>query len=285
MKKKNPLRSDYVKPRQSRYYVPTISKKVTKQALKTHVNRYIQTMRPLNTESYVVEAKKVLAIAETKEPKFTMGIDAPEAHKMAIRINAYMEAEAKRNGVEFTQIDHEIVLKSFVRMRKVYRNLLLYFRGSPGAYDINKGIYIHGGTGSGKTLVLEVFKEYTKMHLQANSFRMVEASKIHDAAIKREINALDEFIRVPITHTPINLYIEDFGASEKHVKWMGNKIEPMGELIMRRYRYYKKYGTLTHVCTNIRPGDLPNHFGPRVCSRFSEMFNIVNFNLFDWRKI
>jgi len=278
-------KEDYIKPKQSRYYVPKINKKLTQNAM-NKTTRYIQTMKPLYGEKYVVEANKVLNIAESIETQFTMQVEAPEAHKMAIRVNSYLEQEAKECGTKFKPIDYEVVLKILEKNRNVYRNLLFYFRGyESGAYSVDKGIYIHGGTGSGKTLVMQVFKEYTKKCLQQNSFRKVQCSDISDKAIKRGIDAMDEFIRTPVTHIPINMYIEDFGASAKHVKWMGNNIEPMGELIMRRYRYYEKYGTLTHVCTNIKPEDISKHFDPRVSSRINKMFNFINFHGFDWRKI
>ena len=286
-KKRNDLikPEDYIKPKQSRYYVPKITKKSTEKAMRAK-KRYMQPMKPLHNESYIVEANKVLNIAESYETSFKLSIKPPEAHKMAIRINQYLESEAERNKTPFNPIDYKIVLAAFEKMRTVYCDLLFYFRGFEGGpYDIDKGIYIHGGTGSGKTLVMKIFKEYTKKCLQANSFRMVEASTISDKATKKGINALDQFVRSQETYTPINMYIEDFGASPKQIRAWGNLIDPMGELIMRRYNYFKKYGTLTHLCTNIKPSDLPNHFGPRVCSRFHEMFNIVNFNIFDWRKV
>lgn len=284
------IKKNYIAPKPSRHYVPKITKDVTNQAMGKKVKRYIKTRNFENQQHYLNEAKRILQIAESKEPGFTIGVDAPEAHKMAIRINHYLEIEAKEKGIPFNPIEYTHVLKAFTMMRRVYRNLLLYFRGLEQGqiskkFDIDKGIYIYGGTGCGKTLAMEIFKEYTMNNLQTNSFRVVAASDILDRVYKKGINALDEFIRSPVTYEPINLYIEDFGAGSKTVKFMGNDVEPMGELIMRRYRYWEKYGTLTHVCTNIRPEDFSKHFGPRVRSRLEKMFNHINFHSFDWRKI
>lgn len=281
----NQPKKDFKKQKISHWFVPKITKQLTHNAMSTPY-RYLETLKPLNDELFIREANRIVNIALSKESKFQTIIEPPEAHKLAIRVNAYMESEAKKLNEEFEPIDADVILKLFEKLRRIYRNLLLYFRGDERSlFDLNKGLYIHGSTGCGKTLAMEVFKIYTSQVLQINSFRHIPASEILDAVYAKGINALDTYIRTPVTYTPINIYIEDFGAGEKNVKFMGNNIEPMGKLIIDRYRYFKKYGTLTHLCTNIKPGDLADHFGHRVCSRFSQMFNIINFNTFDWRKV
>lgn len=284
------IKENYIKPKVSRQEVRKISMALAKKAIAKEKPRYLKTAIRMDEKYFILEANLIRNIAKAYNPDFKTVLNEEEAVIVAAKVNEYMANDAKKAGEDHVEITPEIILKSFDRLRSVYRNLLLYFRGDDrSCYDLDKGIYIHGGTGSGKTLIMKVFKEYTKNRLQFNSFRKIESSLILDQVYKSGnrggLNALDQFIRTPITYNPINIYIEDFGAGQKKVKWMGNDIEPMGELIMRRYRYFEKYGTLTHICTNIKPLNFSDHFGPRVCSRFSKMFNIVNLNLFDWRRI
>lgn len=166
-------------------------------------------------------------------------------------------------------------------LKEVYKNALLYFRGDKRTkFDLGKGLYVHGSTGSGKSLLFDVFKGYT-MRLKCNSFKYVKQIQIIADFGANGPKAIDKYVRDPM---PVILYIDDFGTGNTSISYYGTTYNVIDELIQARYDEFVRSGALTHISSNIKPKELGNMFDKRITSRFSEMFSSIEFPNKDYRR-
>jgi len=167
-------------------------------------------------------------------------------------------------------------------LQDIYKNALLYFRGDErSSWDLTKGIFAVGGTGSGKTIFFEIFKRYT-LSLNANSFVKAKQLKIIASVAKEGINEVEKFIKDGTK--PIILYIDDFGSGNSVINHFGTNFDVLDELMQGRYDEFIYSGALTHLTTNVMPSEFKEKFNERIVSRFSQMFNVVLFPNNDYRK-
>jgi DNA replication protein DnaC len=169
---------------------------------------------------------------------------------------------------------------------KIIELLLFYFTGSDLFYShyreytgnegrLNKGIALIGDVGAGKSLLFEIFKQYTKHVLQQNSFIVTNENeiinKVHDGGIEA-INDLGYNF-----NTPKTIYIDDFASKieESKIKHYGSKLDVIDNLLTTRYIIYTRYYKLTHISTNSYPIDWAKMFDNRIVDRMVEMFNII----------
>jgi len=168
-------------------------------------------------------------------------------------------------------------------LKNNYANMINYFLGLNGELDLSKSLYLHGNTGCGKTLAMNVFKKYTSERLRRNSFKKVSMVDIIRQMSSEGLEAIDRYIRQD--GKPISLYIEDFGTGNHEVKNFGTNINPIDELIDRRYRLWKDTNYPTHFCSNIDKEDIEEVLSQRVSSRLYEMCNFIDFTNIDFRKL
>ena len=172
--------------------------------------------------------------------------------------------------------------------KEILNYLLQYFTGSNKFPDsLNKGLWVVGNVGSGKTLLFEVFKQYTGEVIRNNSFNYYTANEIISNCETTGTEFLKQFSDNMENNKPYprTLYIDDcFSGSDKinHYGTVKNVIEQVIEL---RYNVFKRYRKLTHISTNVLPGDVADLFvdSDRLSSRMEEMFNKIKLDSNDWR--
>lgn len=134
----------------------------------------------------------------------------------------------------------------------------------------NKSILLMGPVGTGKT---EFFKQvrsefYTKegnfvspdaTGMKNKYFQIVDAQDIVD-----KFNEVGNGYHQYFTYHP--LVIDDIGSEFEGVHY-GNKISPIQDIIMRRY----KLGLPTHFTTNLNKEELASKYGDRIMDRLREM--------------
>lgn len=172
--------------------------------------------------------------------------------------------------------------------RDLYEQLVLWTVGSPlmrcldpvtGARiqgDPNKGIYIGGMTGRGKSVALKVLRRLHDLNplacrdrfgnvRLAGSWTERRADEITDAY------AIDGSI-VDLKNEPI-LCIQDFGSEPQESLYMGNRVAVMRSLL--EYRGDTRW--LTFISSNIPMGHeyLRQRYGDRVQSRLRAMCNYL----------
>lgn len=181
--------------------------------------------------------------------------------------------------------------------KKILRLLLMYFvgtdafvseletlSGTPG--DLNKGIMLIGGVGTGKSLIFKIFNEYTKNVIGTNSFIPHTAIDIIDTVNVSGVGYLELFNHNMVDRIarPIRCYIDDIGSKNETVKHFGTDLSVIEQLLSIRYNIFERYGTLTHVSTNKFPSEMKDLYDIRIIDRMKTMFNIIELGGESFRK-
>ncbi len=149
----------------------------------------------------------------------------------------------------------------------------------------DKGIYLYGGFGTGKTSIMKAFNLMTN----TRKFKMKSSKDIAKAyagdnslgevggyaAIKRYT---DLTVR---NGNPEGWMFDDLGA-EKNMKHFGQEENVMADIMTSLYD--KGHKGKVHVTSNLDPNQLSERYGERAASRMMEMFNFVHVvEKRDWR--
>jgi predicted ATPase len=177
------------------------------------------------------------------------------------------------------------------QQKKLLKELLLYFTGNSDFNgSLSKGILLTGSVGSGKTLFLEkVFKTYTSEQLQNNSYipfnfkdlaenYKTEGDKAFNPIKANKHESLNRMVVSPVL-------IDDLGAGDYILGNFGNKINLIDKVIDVRYLVFSRFRKLTHATTNLYVSDFKKAVDERTVSRMAEMFNIIELQDSDFRKI
>lgn len=156
--------------------------------------------------------------------------------------------------------------------------LCFYFTDDPKFMgSLNKGIYLIGPVGCGKTYLMNLFRANQKQSYGIKACREISyefGQYGFDILLKYgKINHLSEN---GFGHTTYGLCLDDLGTDD-YRKFFGNKVNPLQEIIQQRYDHglFKE----THITTNISDKQAIDIYGARVNSRRKEMFNVIPFNL------
>jgi DNA replication protein DnaC len=161
--------------------------------------------------------------------------------------------------------------------KNVIWKLCLYFTGESGSgLDLNKGIYLYGPIGCGKTELMKWFK-----HNQTNSFVIFDVRQISDQYKKEgsdgiyRYKGMIESAWMPFGQSLVGICFDDLGT-EVDSKHYGNEANVMADVFLSRYQN-KNLHSKTHFTTNLNASMLKERYGDRVASRLREMVNIVEF--------
>lgn len=176
-------------------------------------------------------------------------------------------------------------------------NYMKKTKQSPKMGSLDKGLYIIGNVGSGKSLIFKVFKEYTSIY-RCNSYSRFDYLTILDkyesvSEDKSNLTGPNSLKKFGLNYiasgpgfkdNPSTVYIDDFGVRSFNAKSYGTEINMIDELIALRYLVFEKHQKLTHLSSNIYPSDFSDIMDERNKSRMFQMFNIIEFIDKDWRK-
>lgn len=171
------------------------------------------------------------------------------------------------------------------QLKGVFNDLFLYFTGN-GGFDLNKGIYLHGDFGVGKTVTMLIFRKFlaTYFPFNSNGYGFVSVEKL--AEHYKEFGNLLKYGRNLTEENkfnPFNLCINEFGK-EVDEKYYGTNIQStINSLLMVRYELFQENKILTHATSNFHPATL-ECFDPALMDRFKEMFNFVEIKGDSFRK-
>ena len=161
----------------------------------------------------------------------------------------------------------------------VITNLLKYFNGVPGGYDLDKGILLIGEIGSGKTSIFNIFQKYVR---SANWFKITDSRTVIRAFSKDKFIGLERYsfnYQLPDNKepAPFHLCIDDLGTENRESRHYGESVDVMGELILDRYSIFMnpKFWKLTHFTSNLKEARLLEYYGARIYDRLIEMCNFV----------
>lgn len=145
--------------------------------------------------------------------------------------------------------------------------------------SLQKGLFIYGSYGTGKTLLMETIRKVGKDLITNVNCNDAWFSVINTASF------VDDYMRStrdPNTNFSLKsyhkgkLYIDDLGFENKAF----NKTELLEDLLFERYRNK----SITFVTTNLSPIQITEKYGDRIGDRLQEMFNIIKWEGESFRK-
>lgn len=181
--------------------------------------------------------------------------------------------------------------------RFLYENLIRWMHGDPKLKSlhpitrekingrIEAGIYIAGGTGTGKSWALEIASAYVAIY----NLKIRIGEK--DFSLRWENIRTDDICNEYARTGDLQQYklkkllgLQDLGAEQSESLYMGNRLKPIQQLIENR-------GDRTDVVTLITSNypmihdSLKSRYGDRVLSRLSEMCNYYELKGADRRSV
>ena len=151
--------------------------------------------------------------------------------------------------------------------------LTTYFSGNVGEYDTEKGIFLFGGTGSGKTTIMKILqaaRARMKHPVAMTNMPTLYADMLAEGQMNLQSQREKERI------------FDDAGAENAEIASFGNRVNLFPQLLLLRYEGQHK----THATSNLTPSEIIQRpgFDDRVKSRMNELFNIVHLPGGDWRR-
>jgi len=142
-----------------------------------------------------------------------------------------------------------------------------------GELSLNKGIYLCGNVGSGKTLILDLINKCIPLE---DKFNIVPCENVTYETRMQGIQGLAKYTKYNKdgTDLPLDILFDDLGIDCK-TKFYGDEINPMYDILMRRYRAFCYNGSRTHFTSNLSFNDLEQNYDTRFQSRIKEMCNII----------
>lgn len=165
-------------------------------------------------------------------------------------------------------------------LKEVLPNLIKYFTGDPsGLYDLQKGIYLFGEVGTGKSFLIRMMRSLCNvLKYEPRQFKIYNAKTLlFEVEKAKNLSAIDKVLRG-------GWCVDDLGAEDNRYKLFGNDISVMGYVLNERYELYHATGEVFHVSSNIDPNLIYDEYGERLESRCSQMFNFVKLEGTDKRR-
>lgn len=164
--------------------------------------------------------------------------------------------------------------------RTILIKLCMYFSNNPKAIDygmdLDKGILLMGGVGTGKTTIMKAFQQNQLQSFNIKSARFISYDFSEQGfQIVKMYSRIESSARNAFGQTALGLCIDDLGTDEER-KHFGDKVNALTEIILNRYDSLPH--RFTHVTTNLNADAIEKIYGLRVRSRMREMFNVLSFD-------
>lgn len=197
-----------------------------------------------------------------------------------------------------SQTNKQIILKhanflvpNYQVNKDLFNNLKSYFLGLDGKFNPNKGIFLMGVVGNGKTTIMKIFKAWldeiqSPKRYNIHSIRRIEREYKIDG-----FKAIDYYSFRTQTngygikeYHPENMCIDDVGTESFAIKNYGDSVNIFSELIADRYDLFIDKKIITHATTNIPAKKFKEIYSDeRITSRLREMFNTVSIDEVSFR--
>lgn len=184
----------------------------------------------------------------------------------------------------FLQTAQEVCPEFQIRddLRKSITDIFYWCIMANGNLNPQKGLWLYGNIGTGKTTLLEVVRRFCKLVRPYDnkgfpySFRTTNALEVCG---EYSTNG----------HVGIATYInsgrqafDELGSESIPTGYYGTPMNVFQYILQRRYD--NRYKSFTHVTTNLSIKQISEYYGPRIYDRCKEMFNFVEMGGKTWRK-
>jgi DNA replication protein DnaC len=160
---------------------------------------------------------------------------------------------------------------------QIVSDLLKYFMNiTDGPYDINKGLYIYGYYGSGKTKLMQMFFDFCR-GIQFNQFKTTNFKTLMGRI------RTDGFESLKFLNTTDDIFIDDLGfLNQGEINHYGNKINTLVDLVYGRYVKFENYHTRTYYTSNLvvegNKASIRDLYGDGIAGRIKDSCNIILYD-------
>lgn len=179
------------------------------------------------------------------------------------------EVSPKAINDQCAKVVSELSKRSILPPNKAICESLVKFMAETKLEVRDKGLFLLGGTGTGKTVALKIisaFRHYPVFYCDKLVSRYM--------ANKKSFSEIFEY--------ETNIIIDDLGA-EVTINDFGMKFELLTQIITDRHRLYTERGFLTLFSTNLNKDEFVSRYGQRVYSRIKQMCEPIICNGDDLR--
>ena len=158
--------------------------------------------------------------------------------------------------------------------RQVIADLFNYFLNIPGNLDLNKGLWLEGDLGTGKSSLMQIFSKF--MIARQKGFLIHICSYIvTQYAIKGDIDRYTYNEREYSRRSPVCMCFDELGREPIPGNHFGQKINVMQHILHVRYSLWQTEGLKTFVTTNLDADGIEELYDDYIRDRRKEMFNII----------
>lgn len=169
---------------------------------------------------------------------------------------------------------------------KVLSFLLYYFNGCRLAekvfpnenYKVHKNLLLVGNSGTGKTMLMQIFSDYLRLTRNPNSFENLSVTQMMNYyKIKGHIDlySYNEGQSKGFKPKPFNICLNDIGLETENQKSYGTSLNSViDEFLYARYEIYQQLNKKYHITSNLSVDEFDNRFGKRLIDRFKS-FNVI----------
>lgn len=134
-----------------------------------------------------------------------------------------------------------------------------------------KGILLSGPVGCGKTSLMKLVATLVPKN---RAYIMKPTREITMEFSKQGYDVVNQYSRS--IRSPKAICFDDLGV-EPPMRYFGDRINVIGEILLSRYDLFISKQILTHATTNLNSQEIELRYGSRVRSRLREMFNLISF--------
>jgi len=141
--------------------------------------------------------------------------------------------------------------------------------------DLNKGLFIYGNSGTGKTSSLTIINQISKKYTLKNLwFPIIETSEV---VMKFNTEKNKDYV---IKYYSNGNYMLDDLGSEPFASniFIYGKEDIFIRILEARYIQFITKGTKTYITSNLTLQEIKKRYGLRIEDRFIEMFNILKLD-------
>ncbi len=159
--------------------------------------------------------------------------------------------------------------------------IFLYANGRSMKLDSSKGLWLHGPVGTGKSTIIQILRTYDFLSklddlgwFSAGGFSIISASLSANMFVSKGLDGINK-----LTYNdsnPVTVAFDEVGREPCPVKHFGTEMNVMQFIFQTRYEL--RHRCLTHVTTNMEPGDIAAMYGDYIADRVNEMFNVIKID-------
>lgn len=230
-----------------------------------------------------LESERMKALAEQQKKNVLRPWSPKELWEFAKnRGSVIIREKSGSNSAEFKPTKEQL---------PILKALALYFTGNPEfekldtsvyntvdiPFSLNKGLWIWGNPGVGKTLLMQMFSRNKRL-----CYRLLQCPKIVSSFVIDGFDAIKQYSKKwqePVGASNfyqdyIGICYNDLGTEPMRAKNYGNEINVMEHLFLETYENMVPFFH-RHVTTNLTFDQVESCYGVRVKDRIRESFNVL----------